>query len=259
MSNIIIHPTAIVSSKAQIGDNVSIGAFTIIEDDVVIGNNTEIRSHIVIANGARIGNDCRIFKGAVIATEPQDLKFKDEPTTAEIGDRTTIREYVTVNRGSNATKRTTVGSDCLIMTYCHVAHDCRLHNHIVMANSVQLAGHVAIHDWVVVGGVAKIHQFCKVGAHAMIGADCKIVKDVAPYTTIGKEPPKVEGLNKIGLLRRGFSREQIDEIESFYKIILYSGYNNTDGINKYIQENNINNDIQYCIDFINSSERGIYR
>ena len=257
-----IHPTAIVSAKAKLGENVSVGAFTIIEDDVVIGDNTEIRSSVVLANGARIGKDCRIHSGAVIATEPQDLKFKNEPTLAVIGDRTVIREYVTINRGTTASGKAVVGSDCLIMAYAHVAHDCVLGDHIIMANACQLAGHVELEDWVILGGVVKVHQFCKVGAHAMIGADVKLAKDVAPYLLVGTIPPKVDGINKIGLLRRGYSREQINEIVHFYDIVLHSGLNTGDGIEKYKSEcpdGVIPDCIKVSLDFINNSDRGIYR
>ncbi|MDA3844700.1 MAG: acyl-ACP--UDP-N-acetylglucosamine O-acyltransferase [Candidatus Kapabacteria bacterium] len=257
-----IHPTAIVSSKAKLGENVSVGAFTIIEDDVIIADNTEIRSSVVLANGTRIGKDCRIHSGVVIATEPQDLKFKNEPTLAVIGDRTVLREYVTINRGTTASGKAVVGSDCLIMAYAHVAHDCVLGNHIIMANACQLAGHVELEDWVILGGVVKVHQFCKVGAHAMIGGDVKLAKDVAPYLLVGTIPPKVDGVNKIGLLRRGFSRDQINEIVHFYDIVLHSGLNTGDGIEKYRSECSdgvIPDYIKVGLDFINNSDRGIYR
>jgi UDP-N-acetylglucosamine acyltransferase len=255
----LIHPTAIVSSKARIGDNVRIGAYSIIEDDVEIGDNTIIRSSVVLANGARIGKDVEIYTGAVIATEPQDLKFKDEVTYVDIGDRTIIREYTTINRATSTTKHTIVGQDCLIMTYSHIGHDSHIGNNIIMSNSVQLAGHVTIEDWVTIGGVVKIHQFSMVGCHSMISADLKVVKDIPPYTTVGREPGKVEGLNKIGLKRRGFSNETINEIEEFYNMILHSGLNVTAGIKKYMERGIIIAEVQHCIDFINKSKRGIYR
>ncbi len=259
MSGTIIHPTAIVSGKASIGENVKIGPFTIIEDDVVVGDNTEIRSSVVLANGARIGMNCRICASSVIGTEPQDLKFKGEPTLAIVGDNTLIREFVTINRGTAETGKTAVGSNCMVMAYSHVAHDCEVGSNVVMSNVTQLAGHVQIGDWVVLGGVAKVHQFCKVGCHAMIGADCKIVKDVSPYVLIGRVPPQVEGINKVGLRRRGFSQELIQEIEQFYDSILFSGLNTRDGIAKFLEKGNISPEVKMCIDFIESSTRGIYR
>jgi UDP-N-acetylglucosamine acyltransferase len=255
----LIHKTAIVSQKAKIGENVSIGAFSIIEDDVIIGDNTEIRSSVVIANGARIGKNCKIFTGAVISTEPQDLKFSGEPTLVKIGDNTCIREFATINRGTNETGETIVGSNCLIMSYCHVAHDCRVGDNVIISNVSQLAGHVTIEDWVVLGGVAKIHQFCRVGKHSMVGADCKVVKDVAPFTLVDRKPAQVEGINKVGLRRRGFSAEVIQEIESFYDTILFSGYNNRDGIAKFLENPPVCDDVKYCIEFIENSVRGIHR
>lgn len=253
------HPTALVSEKAVIGENVKIGAFTIIEDDVEIGDNTVIRSNVVLANGARIGKDCLLCNGVVIATEPQDLKFGGEKTLAKIGDRTVIREYATINRGTKATGQVSVGDDCFIMAYSHVAHDCVVGNHVVMANVTQLAGHVHIDDWVIIGGVVKIHQFCRVGCHAMLGADVKIAKDVPPYTLVGSIPAKIDGINKIGMKRRGFSNGLIKEIEDFYHTLLYSGLNNKDGIKKFLERPAISDEIKATIKFIEESDRGIYR
>lgn len=254
-----IHPTAIVSDKAKIGENTTIGPFTIIEDDVEIGNNCEIRSNVQIANGARIGNDVKIYHGVVIATEPQDLKYKNERTFAYVGDNTVIREYATINRATTATYETKVGANCLIMTYCHVAHDCILGDNIIMSNASQIGGHVEIEDWVILGGVTKVHQFCKIGCHAMVGADVKVVKDVPPYTLIGREPARVEGINKVGLRRRGFSREEINSIESFYDIILFSGLNTGDGIKEFKNKNKTTSHVEHCMNFIEKSSRGIYR
>ncbi len=258
MENNLIHKNAIVSEKAQIGDNVKIGAFSIIESDVIIGNNTVIRPHAIISNGSRIGNDCLICSGAVISTEPQDLKFGGEKTLAIIGDRTVIREYVTINRGTKATGKTIVGDDCLIMAYSHVAHDCIVGNKVVIANTTQMAGHVEIGDWAVIGGVVKIHQFCKVGAHCMVSADVYLTKDTPPYTMIGSVPPKIFGINKTGLRRRGFSRETIKEIDNFYKTILFSNYNISDGIKKFLDSNNASTEVNNCVEFIQHSDRGIY-
>jgi UDP-N-acetylglucosamine acyltransferase len=254
------HPTAIVSEKAEIGENVKIGAFSIIEDDVVIGDNTEIRNGVVLANGSRIGKDCTLYAYVVVGTEPQDLKYEGEKTLAIVGDRTVLREYVTVNRGTKAHGETLVGSDCYILGYSHIAHDCIVGDNCILSNLTHLGGHTELGDWVITGGYAKFHQFTKVGDHVMVGADVKVVKDIPPYTLCGSIPPKIDGLNKIGLRRRGFSREQIDKLEEFYKIILHSGMNNTEGLAKYIADHSeIIPEVQRCIDFINSSERGIYR
>lgn len=259
MNEVNIHPTAIVSKKAELGKSVKIGAYSIIEDDVIIGDNTEIRSSVVIANGARIGKDCKIFSNAIISTEPQDLKFEGEETFVFIGDRNVIREFATINRATKETGKTVIGNDNLIMAYSHVAHDCILGNKIIMSNVSQIAGHVNIEDWVILGAYSKVHQFCTIGMHSMLAADVKIVKDVPPYVLIGREPAKIEGINKIGLKRRGFSIELIDEIERFYNIILYSGLNNKDGIAEYSKKEYIPDEIKNCIQFIEDSKRGIHR
>lgn len=255
----LIHSTAIVSDKAKIGKNVRIGPFSIIEDDVEIGDNCEIRSSVIIANGSRIGKNCKFFAGAVISTEPQDLKFDGEPTHVYIGDNTMVREFATINRGTRETGKTSIGSNCLIMSYCHVAHDCSVGDNVIISNVTQLAGHVTIEDWVVLGGMAKIHQFCRVGKHSMVGADCKVVKDVAPFTLVDRKPAQVEGINKVGLRRRGFANDVIQEIEQFYDTILFSGYNNRDGITKFSEREKIHEEVRYCIDYIENSVRGIHR
>ncbi|MBM2814629.1 MAG: Acyl-[acyl-carrier-protein]--UDP-N-acetylglucosamine O-acyltransferase [Ignavibacteria bacterium] len=256
----LIHSTAIVSPNAIIGTGVTIGAFTIIEDNVEIGDGTQIRSNAVIASGARIGKDCRIYNGAVIGTEPQDLKFKGCNSVAIIGDRTVIREYVTVNRGTEATLKTCIGEDCFVMAYAHIAHDCHLGSNIIVSNVTQFAGHCEVEDWVIFGGVVKVHQFSKIGCHSMIGADVKIAKDIAPYLMIGTNPPKVDGMNVIGLRRRGFSKEIIQQLDKFYTMIFHSGMNITDGIARFTSDTSeISKEVQHCIDFIGKSDRGIYR
>lgn len=259
MSELLHHPTAIISKKAKIGENVKIGPYSIIYDDVEIGDYTEIRSSVVIGDGARIANNCKVYSGTIIATEPQDLKFGGEKTFAFIGDRTVLREFVTVNRATKSTMETKVGSDCFIMAYCHVAHDCKVGNNVIMANVSQLGGHVHVEDWAFIGGAVKVHQFCKIGMHSMIGADVKLAKDVAPYTLIGANPAKVDGINKIGLKRRGFSEDTIKEIDEFYRILIHSGLNNTDAIKKYKEKVNLSPEVTHCIDFIENSQRGIYR
>lgn len=255
----LIHPTAIVSEKASLGENVKVGPYSIIEDDVIVGDNTEIRAHVTLANGTRLGKDCSVYSYAIIGTEPQDLKFDNEPTFVFIGDRTMIREFVTINRGTHETGKTVLGDDCLIMTYCHIAHDCRIGCHVIMSNLTQLAGHVHLEDWVITGGVVKVVQFNTVGKHCMVGADVKVTKDVPPFTLIGRVPPKIEGINKIGLRRRGFSRELIQELDDFYETILFSGLNISDGIREFQKRDNISDDVKYCIEFIEKSTRGVHR
>jgi UDP-N-acetylglucosamine acyltransferase len=255
------HPTAIVSPKARIEDNVKIGPFCIIEDDVSIAEGTELIANVYLANGANIGRNCIIFPGAIISTKPQDLKYDNSPTKVFIGENNEIREYATIHRGTQETGATIIGNNNLLMAYTHIAHDCRVGNNNIFANVVQLAGHVVVEDWVVIGGVVKIHQFCKIGAHAMVGGDVKVTKDIPPFTLVGENPPRVDGINKIGLKRRGFPPETIKEIEAFYKLVFHSGYNNADGIKKYLEThpNGILPEIQHCIEFIQNSQRGVYR
>ncbi len=254
-----IHPTAIVSPRAQLGENVHIGQFTTVEDNVEIGDGTEIIASAFIANGARIGRDCHIFPGVTIGMAPQDLKYNNEPTTAEIGDRTTIREYATIHRGTTATNRTVVGSDNLLMAYIHIAHDCRVGNHVIISNITQLAGHVEVGDWATIGGAVKLHQFCRVGSYCMVGAGTKIVKDVSPYVLIDGNPANIAGVNKIGLRRRGFSPELVQEISDFYKTVLFSGLNTSEGISRVENGNELPQEVRDIIEFIRSSKRGIHR
>lgn len=258
-SSVLHHPTAIISPGATLGANVRVGAFTIIEDGVVIGDNTEIRSSVVIYSAARIGADCVIHPGAVIGAEPQDLKFNGEATLALVGDRTVIRECVTINRGTDASGETRIGSDCLIMAYCHAAHDCVVGNHVIIANASQLGGHVVIEDYAIIGGVAKIHQFSKIGKHAMVGAGTKIVKDIPPFALVDGIPARFETINKIGLKRRGFSDSAIQELEDFYQTILRSGLNISAGITKFQERGTLHTETLDCITFIRASKRGICR
>jgi UDP-N-acetylglucosamine acyltransferase len=255
-----IHNTAIVSPKAQLGENVSIGAFSIIEENAKIGDGTEICNNCFIGKNTQIGKENKIFSSAIIGSEPQDLKYKGEKTNLIVGDRNLIREFVTMNNGTNESGVTIVGNDNAFLAYSHVAHDCKVGNNIVMSNIVQLGGHVTIEDGVVLGGLAAVHQFCVIGKFSMIAANAIIVKDVAPYSTIDREP-NFHGINRVGLQRRGFSAELIRKINDFYVMIFRSGLNNSEAIKKYISENegNISPEIQYSIDFIQNSNRGVTR
>ncbi len=256
----IIHPTAIVSDKARIGENVTIGPFSIVEENVQIGDNSEIRSSVVLAKGTRIGENTKVYSGTIIGTEPQDLKYNNEETYAIIGNNCVIREYVTINRGTNHQGTTIVGDDTLIMTYSHIAHDCTVGSNVIMSNATQLAGHVTIGEYCVIGGMVKVHQFCTVGKYSMVAADAMVVKDITPFALTGREPVCIEGVNKIGLRRRGFGEETIASIEQFYKRVFFNGLNTTDGVEKYIStQKEILPEVQECIDFIRLSKRGIYR
>ncbi len=255
-----IHKTAIVADTAQLGENVSIGAYTIIEDNVVIGNNTEIRSHCIIGENAKIGENNTIYASVIIGTEPQDAKYKGEIAPVTVGDNNIIREFVTINNGTEARGETILGNNNMLLAYSHIAHDCIVGNNIVMSNLVHLGGHVEVEDWVVFGGYSKVHQFVKIGCHSMISADATIVKDAPPYVLLDRKPA-VRGLNRIGLSRRNFPADVIKEISEFYKCVFHSGLNNAAGIKKYIsdRDNNILDEVQHCIDFIINSERGVIR
>ena len=206
----MIHQMAVVHPDAQIGENVEIGPFSVIERDVVIGDGTVIMNNVTILNGARIGKNCRIFPGAVIAGIPQDLKFKGEETLAIIGDNTTLRECVTVNRGTASKEKTVVGNNCLIMAYCHVAHDCTIGDYVIISNASQVAGEVVVDDHAVIGGGTLIHQFTHIGPHVMIQGGSKINKDIPPFVKAARDPIAYTGINIVGLRRRNFSKRFID-------------------------------------------------
>lgn len=252
-----IHPTAIVSTKAKIGHNNIIHPFTIIEDDVEIGNDCEIGPHAVLYNGARIANRVKIYQNASVAHRPQDLKFGNEITYFYVDDDTVIHECVTLHRGTKETGQSKVGKKCLLMAYTHIAHDCVVGDNVIMANSVQIAGHVHIEDWVIIGGTSAVHQFCKVGKHSMIGANTVAVKDVPPYVLSGRSPIKYEGLNKVGLRRRGFSEEDIATIKKTYDLIYNSGLNVSQALVKIEEDFESNKYVQDIISFIRTSKRGI--
>lgn len=252
-----LHPTAVVSPRARIGQSVSVGPYAVIEDDVTIGDGTTIGSHVLISNGARLGQDCRIHHGAAIGGPPQDLKYKGEPTTVELGDRTTVREFVTLNRGTTSSGKTTIGSDCLLMAYSHVAHDCRVGNNVIIANCSALAGHVTIQDWVIIGGLTPIHQFVRIGSYSMVGGGVRVPKDVPPYVLASQSPVIFEGLNRIGLRRRGFTPATIELIDKAYRILYRSNLNVSQAVDQITRELEHTPEIQALLDFIASSKRGI--
>src|ERR1017187_1047467 len=245
--------------KAKIGTNVTIEPFSTIYDNVEIGDNTWIGPNVTIFSGARIGKNCRIFPGAVIAAIPQDLKFKGENTTAEIGDNTTIRECVTINRGTSDKMKTAIGSNCLLMAYVHVAHDCIIGNNVVIANSVNLAGHVEIEDHSIIEGLVAIQQFVKIGAHTFITGGSLVRKNVPPFTKAAREPLQYIGINSVGLRRRGFSNETILEIEDMYRTLYVKGHNVTNALAIIEQEAPVSIEKEQILDFIRESKDGIMR
>ncbi|MCB9230300.1 MAG: acyl-ACP--UDP-N-acetylglucosamine O-acyltransferase [Bacteroidia bacterium] len=249
-----------IDPSAKIGENVEIGPFSVIAGDVEIGDGTWIGPHVVIDNGARIGRDCRIFAGAVISTIPQDLKFQGEYTTAEIGDRTVIREYATINRGTSYSHRTVVGSDTLIMAYAHIAHDCIVGHNAIVANAVNMGGHVEIGNWAIIGGMCAIHQFTRVGDHAILAGGAKIMKDIPPFVKVaGVYPVTYGGVNSIGLKRRGFTKEQIHLIQDIYRIIYQSGMNNTQALEVLENDFPQSKEGNEIIEFIRATKRGLMR
>ncbi len=257
--SISIDPRAAVSPKARLGTNVSIGPFTIVEDGAEIGDGTTVGGNALIALGARIGKECRIHHGASIGHAPQDLKYAGEPTTCEIGDRTTVREYAVLHRGTGQGGRTVIGSDCFLMAFSHVAHDCLLGDHVIMANAAMLAGHVNVENWVTIGGITPVHQFVSLGQHAMIGGGLRVPKDVPPYVLAGGEPTVFEGLNSIGLRRRGFTPAAIDALDRAYTLIYRSGLNVSQALARIREDASLAGcaEVQNVLAFIGKSKRGI--
>ena len=252
-------PLAYIHPAAKIDPSVVIDPFVTIEENVEIGEGTRIGSNVTIMSGARIGKNCRIFPGAVVSAVPQDLKFRGEDTVAIIGDNTTLRECVTINRGTAARGRTVVGSNCLIMAYCHVAHDCIVGDNVVMSNATQLAGEVQVDNYAVIGGGALVHQFCHIGPHVMLQGGALVNKDIPPYVKAAREPISIAGVNSIGLRRRGFSSDTIREIQEIYRYLYLSGLNNSDAVERIEAELPATPERDEIILFVRNSKRGIIK
>ncbi len=255
----MIQPLAYIHPQAKIADNVVVEPFATIHKNVEIGEGSWIGPHVTIMEGSRIGKNVKIFPGAVISAVPQDLKFRGEETTAIIGDNSVIREYVTISRGTSDKYKTEIGKNCLIMAYVHVAHDCIIGDNVILVNSVQLAGHVQIDDFAIIGGTSAVHQFVKVGAHVMISGGSLVRKDVPPYTKASREPLSYTGINSVGLRRRGFSNEKINEIQEIYRIIYLSGFNNSKALDIIELECPPSKERDEVINFIRNSDRGIMK
>jgi UDP-N-acetylglucosamine acyltransferase len=252
-----IDPRAVVSSKAEMGNGVVVAPFAVIEEDVVIGDGTWIGPHAVIFNGARIGRDCKIFPGASLSAPPQDLKYRGEKTTLVIGDRTVVREYATLNRGTSASGTTTIGNDCLLMAYTHAAHDCVIGNHAILANCASLAGHVTLGNYVILGGLTAVHQFVVIGEHTMVGGGLRVTKDVPPYILAGQDPLCFEKLNLVGLRRRGFSEHAVQTLDRAYRLLYRSNLNVSQAVERIRQEVEPTPEVQTLLAFIAASKRGI--
>lgn len=256
----MIQPLAYIHPQAKIAENVVIEPFVTIYKDVIIGEGTWIGSNVTIMDGARIGKNCRIFPGAVISAQPQDLKYKGEATTVTIGDNTIIRECVTLNRGTALDKNTTtIGANCLLMAYVHVAHDCIIGDNVIIANSVQLAGHIEVQDFAFIGGASAVHQFVSIGAHSIISGGSLVRKDVPPYTKAGREPLSYVGINSVGLRRRGFSSEQIYEIQDIYRTIFLKKFNISRALDIIETEREPTEIRDEILDFIRNSNRGVMK
>ena len=255
----MMHAQSMIHPNAKIGKNVRIDPFTTIEEDVVIGDDSWIGSNVTIMNGARIGKNCQIFHGAIISAPPADLKFDGEHTTAEIGDHTIIREFVSIHRGTSEKMKTVIGSHCLIMAYCHVAHDCILGDYCIMSNSTQLAGHVTVGNHAIISGMCGVNQFVRIGDHAYIGGFTTVRKDVPPYVRAGNIPTTFSGINSVGLRRRGYPSESINQIMDVYRILYNSNLNVTQALAKIESEVEDSDIRKQIVSFIKESKRGIIR
>lgn len=252
-------PLAYIHPQAKIARNVVIEPFTTIHKNVVIKEGTWIGPNVTIMEGAQIGKNCRIFPGAVISAIPQDLKFAGEDTLTTIGDNTTIRECVTINRGTVDRNKTEVGSNCLIMAYAHIAHDCSVGDYCIVGNTTQMAGHVIVDEHVIFGGACAVQQFSRIGAHAYIGGGSLVRKDIPPYTKAAREPITYCGINSIGLRRRGFNSEKISEIQEIYRYIFLKGLNNSKALDLLELEVTPSKERDEIINFIRNSDRGIMK
>ena len=252
-----IHDTAIVHAQAELGEGVEVGPWALIGPGVRVGAGTVVGPRVLIERDTVVGEDCRLANGAVLGSDPQDLKYQGEKSSLRIGDRTVIREFAALNRGTQASGTTLVGSDCLIMTYAHVAHDCELGNHVVLANSVHMGGHVVIEDWAIVGGVTPIHQFVRIGAHAFVGGGSRVPQDVPPYCRAAGNPPKLYGLNSVGLERRGFSEEVRRALKDAYRVLFMGSENLSVALDRAEREVAAIPEVKHMLTFIRASERGI--
>jgi UDP-N-acetylglucosamine acyltransferase len=255
----MISDKAFVHPDARLEENVIIDAFAYIYGNTEVGEGTWVGPGAVIMEGARIGKNCKIFPGAVISAVPQDLKFKGEESLAIIGDNTTIRECVTINRGTASVGKTVIGNNCLLMSYVHVAHDCVIGNNCVLVGYTGLAGEVNVDDWAILGGGTVVHQFVHIGGHVIIGGGSKVRMDVPPYIMADRDPLSYMGINTVGLTRRGFSKEQMEEIENIYRALYKNGMNTTQAIGFIEQEFTASPAREYIVGFVKESQRGIIR
>ncbi len=250
---------AVVHESAVLASDVVVEPFAIVGPNVTIARGTTIGSMALVERNTKIGEECTICHGAVVGTAPQDLKYDGEPTHLEIGDRTTIREFSTINRATGAGEATVVGSDCLIMAYAHVAHNCFIGNHVVIVNAVNLAGHVSIDSFAIIGGMTAVQQFVRVGAHSYVGGACRVSKDVPPYFKIGGVPTRPIEVNTVGLLRRGFAEDTLNKLRQCYRLLYLSDLNTTQALRRVRDEVTTCPEVEILIKFIEDSQRGIIK
>ncbi len=255
----MIHSLTNIHPDARIAEGVTVESFSTIYGDVEIGEGTWIGPNVTIMDGARIGKNCKVFPGAVISAIPQDLKYKGEKSAAIIGDNVLIRESVTINKGTAAKGQTIVGNNCLLMAYVHIAHDCELGNNVIMVNSVGLAGEITIGDFAYIGGKVGVHQFVNIGAHTMVQGGSLVGKDIPPFVIAGRYPVQYTGLNVIGLKRRGFTNERIDQIHEIYRLIYNQGMNTSQALEEILKETPQSDDREQIVNFIKDSKRGIIK
>jgi UDP-N-acetylglucosamine acyltransferase len=257
--NTSIHPAAFIDEAARLGAGVEVGPGAVLGPHVTIGDGTRIGSHALITGWTKVGKGCRIHHGAVLGSPPQDLKYTGEVSYLEVGDHTEVREYVTANLATDPEAITRIGSHCLLMAYAHVAHDCVVGDHVILANAVQMAGYVTIEDWAIVGGATVIHQFVRLGRHAMIGGGSRVSQDVAPYIKIAGSPPRLAGINAVGLERRGFSAATCKAIEGAYRILFREGLTVGDAVARMRADFPEVPEVEILARFAETSARGLSR
>ncbi|MDP6418439.1 MAG: acyl-ACP--UDP-N-acetylglucosamine O-acyltransferase [Candidatus Krumholzibacteria bacterium] len=254
-----IHPTALVHKDASLGEGVRVGPYSIIEANAEIGAGSMIGSHVRIESCVRMGSANRVFQGAVLGSPPQDLKFRGEESFLTIGSGNTIREYVTMNPGTGEGEETRIGDENMFMAYVHVAHNCRIADQVIIANAVQLAGHVEVEEFAILGGMTPVHQFVKIGAHAFVGGGSRVAQDVPPYLRVAGSPPRVAGLNLVGLQRRNFPMDSLEELKKVYRVVYRQDLNLSQAMDKLDSEEIKDTHALRFLDFILKSERGITR
>jgi UDP-N-acetylglucosamine acyltransferase len=252
-----VHPTALIDPSAELAPGVVVGPYSIVGPNVRVGARTRIGSHVLIERDTTVGEECTLHQGAVLGTDPQDLKYMGEPTVLVVGDRTVIREYASLNRGTIASGVTRVGSDCMLMAYTHVAHDCHLGNHVILSNAVNMAGHVSIGDWAIVGGLTPIHQFVRIGAHAFVGGATRVAKDVPPYVKAAGSPMELYGLNSVGLQRRGIPDDVRRELKRAYRLFFASNHNVAQALARAREELRALPEVEVFLSFFENTERGV--